>query len=227
MTNIFSPQQVLFSSSWRGSLDVWQPLPVACFMAFICRHIMTGSSGFQLDRWALAFFDFAPVMFFDCLPTQILNVTVFFSLKELERELTFQEGSGLYYYYYKHMLTAPSFEQGSVDGLLWLTDLKLTLWNSHSHVVNCFDVMGFSGLLDLILDNKTISGQTINVVQHLSLYPELITSFIYKVTNSQVSLSLMSDEPLKYQFCALQQRREDLATALSSLFRLSWFLFPF
>lgn len=97
---------------------MWQPLPVACFMAFICRHIMTGSSGFQLDRWALAFFDFAPVMFFDCLPTQILNVTVFFSLKELERELTFQEGSGLYYYYYKHMLTAPSFEQGSVDGLL-------------------------------------------------------------------------------------------------------------
>lgn len=134
---------------------------------------------------------------FDCLSTQILNVTVFFSLKELERELTFQEGSGLYYYYYKYMLTAPSFEQGSVDGLLWLTDMNLTLSNSHSHVVNCFDVMGFSGLLDLILDNKTISGQTINVVQRLSLYPELITSFIYKVTNSQVRLSLMSDELLK------------------------------
>lgn len=38
--------------------------------------------------------------------------TFFLSLKELERELTFQEGSGLYYYYYKHMLTAPSFERG-------------------------------------------------------------------------------------------------------------------
>lgn len=76
----------------------------------------------------------------------------FSTRQELERELTFQEGSGLYYYYYKYMLTAPSFEQG---------------------------------LLDLILDNKTISGQTINVVQRLSLYPELITSFIYKVTNSQ------------------------------------------
>lgn len=50
----------------------------------------------------------------------------------------------------------------------------------------------FSGLLDLILDNKTISGQTINVVQRLSLYPELITSFIYRVTNSQVRLWLPS-----------------------------------
>lgn len=57
--------------------------------------------------------------------------------------------------------------------------------------------MGFSGLLDLILDNKTISGQTINVVQRLSLYPELITSFMYKVTDSQVRLLLLSDEPLE------------------------------
>ena len=32
--------------------------------------------------------------------------------QEVEREITFQGGSGLYYYYYKHMLTAPSFERG-------------------------------------------------------------------------------------------------------------------
>lgn len=38
-------------------------------------------------------------------------------IKELEREITFQEGSGLYYYYYKHMLAAPLFERGTVASL--------------------------------------------------------------------------------------------------------------
>lgn len=33
--------------------------------------------------------------------------------QELEREITFQGGSGVYYYYYKHMLTVPSFERGT------------------------------------------------------------------------------------------------------------------
>ncbi|KAM6904289.1 putative C-mannosyltransferase DPY19L4 [Lycodopsis pacificus] len=76
-----------------------------------------------------------------------------FSIRqEVEREITFQGGSGLYYYYYKHMLTAPSFERG---------------------------------FYELMLDNRTVSGQTINAVERLSLYPELITSFIYRVTGSQ------------------------------------------
>ena len=35
-----------------------------------------------------------------------------FVSQELEREISFQGGSGLYYYYYKHMLAAPSFERG-------------------------------------------------------------------------------------------------------------------
>ncbi|XP_011607158.1 probable C-mannosyltransferase DPY19L4 isoform X3 [Takifugu rubripes] len=75
----------------------------------------------------------------------------FSTKQELEREITFQEGSGLYYYYYKHMLTAPSFKRG---------------------------------LYELTLDNKTISGQTVNIVQLLFLYPELATSFIYRITSS-------------------------------------------
>ncbi|XP_068431378.1 probable C-mannosyltransferase DPY19L4 isoform X2 [Clinocottus analis] len=76
-----------------------------------------------------------------------------FSIRQdLEREITFQDGSGLYYYYYKHMLTAPSFERG---------------------------------FYDLTLDNRTVSGQTINAVERFSLYPELIISFIYRVTDSQ------------------------------------------
>lgn len=33
--------------------------------------------------------------------------------QDLEREITFQGGSGLYYYYYKHMLDAPSFKRGT------------------------------------------------------------------------------------------------------------------
>ncbi|XP_030003736.1 probable C-mannosyltransferase DPY19L4 [Sphaeramia orbicularis] len=72
--------------------------------------------------------------------------------QEMEREITFQAGSGLYYYYYKHMLSASSFQRG---------------------------------FYELTIDNKTVSGQTINAVERLSLYPELITSFIYRVTGSQ------------------------------------------
>ncbi|XP_032391789.1 probable C-mannosyltransferase DPY19L4 isoform X2 [Etheostoma spectabile] len=76
----------------------------------------------------------------------------FSTRQELERELTFQGGSGVYYYYYKHMLTVPSFERG---------------------------------FYELTIDNRTVSGQTINAVERLSLYPELITSYIYRVTDSQ------------------------------------------
>uniref|UniRef100_A0A3Q3K695 Dpy-19 like 4 n=1 Tax=Monopterus albus TaxID=43700 RepID=A0A3Q3K695_MONAL len=76
----------------------------------------------------------------------------FSTRQELEREITFQAGSGLYYYYYKHMLAATSFERG---------------------------------FYELTIDNRTVSGQTINAVKRLSLYPELITSYIYRVTGSQ------------------------------------------
>ncbi|XP_023815763.1 probable C-mannosyltransferase DPY19L4 isoform X2 [Oryzias latipes] len=76
----------------------------------------------------------------------------FSAKQELEREISFQGGSGLYYYFYKHMLSAPSFERG---------------------------------FYELMMDNRTISGQTINAVERLSLYPEVITSFIYRYTNSQ------------------------------------------
>ncbi|XP_015212978.1 probable C-mannosyltransferase DPY19L4 isoform X1 [Lepisosteus oculatus] len=76
----------------------------------------------------------------------------FSSRQELEREITFQSGSGVYYYYYKHLLTVPSFERG---------------------------------VYELTHDNRTISMQTINAVEHLSLYPELITSLLYRITGSQ------------------------------------------
>ncbi|XP_029022278.1 probable C-mannosyltransferase DPY19L4 isoform X1 [Betta splendens] len=76
----------------------------------------------------------------------------FSTRQELEREITFQEGSGLYYYYYKHMLAAPSFGRG---------------------------------FYELMIDNKTVSGQTINAVERLFLYPELITSFLYRASDIQ------------------------------------------
>lgn len=38
-----------------------------------------------------------------------------------------------------------------------------------------------------MVDNKTISGQTVNIVQLLFLYPELATSFVYRITSSHVS----------------------------------------
>ena len=41
------------------------------------------------------------------------------------------------------------------------------------------------------MDNGTISGETINAVERLSLYPEIITAFVYRVTESQVSQVIM------------------------------------
>uniref|UniRef100_A0A665TJP6 Dpy-19 like 4 n=1 Tax=Echeneis naucrates TaxID=173247 RepID=A0A665TJP6_ECHNA len=105
-----------------------------------------------------------------------------FSIRQdLEREVTFQEGSGLYYYYYKQMLTAPSFERG---------------------------------FYELMTDNKTVSGQTINAVQRLYLYPELITSFIYKVTGSQDFV-----EPIYFYIGAVFGLQ---AVYVTALFVCSW-----
>ncbi|MEQ2193203.1 hypothetical protein XENOCAPTIV_026188 [Xenoophorus captivus] len=53
----------------------------------------------------------------------------------------------------------------------------------------CFPSKGMSWFYELMVDNRTISGQTINAVERLFLYPELITSFIYRITNSQVRRS--------------------------------------
>lgn len=103
------PQQVFCSAWWGCSLDVWQQLRVACFMLFICQHIMTGSSGFQQGRWVTD----GSLYIFTALPYYTSFEMHFDVFQELEREITFQEGSGLYYYYYKHMLTAPSFERGT------------------------------------------------------------------------------------------------------------------
>uniref|UniRef100_A0A667X7Y5 Dpy-19 like 4 n=1 Tax=Myripristis murdjan TaxID=586833 RepID=A0A667X7Y5_9TELE len=105
----------------------------------------------------------------------------FSSRQELEREITFQGGSGLYYYYYKRMLTAPSFERG---------------------------------FYELTIDNRTVSGQTINAVERLSLYPELITSFIYRVTGSQ---DLM--EPIYFYIGAVFGLQ---AVYVTALFVSSW-----
>ncbi|GLD59385.1 probable C-mannosyltransferase DPY19L4 [Lates japonicus] len=105
----------------------------------------------------------------------------FSTRQELEREITFQAGSGLYYYYYKHMLAAPSFERG---------------------------------FYELMTDNRTLSGQTINAVERLSLYPELITSFIYRVTGSQDFV-----EPIYFYIGAVFGLQ---AVYVTALFVCSW-----
>uniref|UniRef100_A0A1A8RA86 Dpy-19-like 4 n=1 Tax=Nothobranchius rachovii TaxID=451742 RepID=A0A1A8RA86_9TELE len=81
----------------------------------------------------------------------------FSARQELERELSFQGGSGLYYHFYKQMLAAPSFAEG---------------------------------FYQLLVDNRTVSGQTINSVERFFLYPELILSFIYRVSGGQMFCSL-------------------------------------
>nr|KAF6426226.1 dpy-19 like 4 [Molossus molossus] len=75
----------------------------------------------------------------------------FSNRQELEREITFQGDSAIYYSYYKDMLKAPSFERG---------------------------------VYELTHNNKTVSLKTINAMQQMSLYPELIASVLYQATGS-------------------------------------------
>lgn len=60
------------------------------------------------------------------------------------------------------------------------------IWNKVNFPV-FLKYVWISGLYELTLDNKTISGQTVNIVQLLFLYPELATSFVYRITSSHVS----------------------------------------
>ncbi|XP_028919193.1 probable C-mannosyltransferase DPY19L4 isoform X2 [Ornithorhynchus anatinus] len=76
----------------------------------------------------------------------------FSSRQELEREITFQGDSAIYYSFYKEMLKAPSFERG---------------------------------VYELTHNNKTVSLKTINAVQQMTLYPELIASVLYQATGSE------------------------------------------
>ncbi|XP_029332159.1 probable C-mannosyltransferase DPY19L4 isoform X2 [Mus caroli] len=75
----------------------------------------------------------------------------FSNRQELEREITFQGDSAIYYSYYKDMLKAPSFERG---------------------------------VYELTHNNKTVSLKTINAMQRMALYPELIASVLYQATGS-------------------------------------------
>ncbi|XP_044524375.1 probable C-mannosyltransferase DPY19L4 [Gracilinanus agilis] len=76
----------------------------------------------------------------------------FSSRQELEREITFQGDSAIYYSFYKEMLKAPSFERG---------------------------------VYELTHNNKTVSLKTMNAVQQMTLYPELIASVLYQATGSE------------------------------------------
>uniref|UniRef100_A0ACB8FFI3 Uncharacterized protein n=1 Tax=Sphaerodactylus townsendi TaxID=933632 RepID=A0ACB8FFI3_9SAUR len=76
----------------------------------------------------------------------------FSSRPELEREITFQGDSAVYYSFYKELLKAPSFERG---------------------------------VYDLTRDNRTLSLKTMNAVQKMTLYPELIASALYQASGSE------------------------------------------
>nr|XP_025955550.1 probable C-mannosyltransferase DPY19L4 isoform X3 [Dromaius novaehollandiae] len=76
----------------------------------------------------------------------------FSTRQELEREITFQGDSAIYYSFYKELLKAPSFERG---------------------------------VYELTHNNKTVSLKTINAVQQMTLYPELIASVLYQASGSE------------------------------------------
>uniref|UniRef100_A0A3Q2QEK6 Dpy-19 like 4 n=1 Tax=Fundulus heteroclitus TaxID=8078 RepID=A0A3Q2QEK6_FUNHE len=59
-------------------------------------------------------------------------------------------------------------------------------WFSTRQVSGCVFLLLWCGKVPaLTVDNRTVSGQTFNAVERLFLYPELITSFIYRITDSQ------------------------------------------
>ncbi|KAI1243514.1 hypothetical protein IHE44_0001141, partial [Lamprotornis superbus] len=87
-------------------------------------------------------------LFFGCLAA----VTSGMMYAELEREITFQGDSAIYYSFYKELLKAPSFERG---------------------------------VYELTHNNRTISLKTINAVQQMTLYPELIASVLYQASGSE------------------------------------------
>ncbi|XP_074843027.1 putative C-mannosyltransferase DPY19L4 isoform X3 [Carettochelys insculpta] len=76
----------------------------------------------------------------------------FSSRQELEREITFQGDSAIYYSFYKELLKTPSFERG---------------------------------IYELTHNNKTVSLRTINAVQQMTLYPELLASVLYQASGSE------------------------------------------
>jgi hypothetical protein len=50
----------------------------------------------------------------------------------------------------------------------------------------------FLGVYELTHNNKTVSLKTINAVQQMSLYPELIASVLYHATGSNVCIFLLT-----------------------------------
>uniref|UniRef100_A0A3B5MNC4 Dpy-19 like 4 n=1 Tax=Xiphophorus couchianus TaxID=32473 RepID=A0A3B5MNC4_9TELE len=73
-----------------------------------------------------------------------------------------------------------------------------------------------SGFYQLTADNGTVSGRTINAVERLFLYPELITSFLYRVTGSQNRV-----EPVSFYLGSVFGLQ---AVCVSALFVCSWAL---
>ncbi|XP_053472501.1 probable C-mannosyltransferase DPY19L3 isoform X3 [Ictalurus furcatus] len=107
----------------------------------------------------------------------------FSNIKEVEREISFRTECGLYYSYYKQMLSASSIQEG---------------------------------LSELINDNTTESMRTINILQRMNIYQEVLLSILYRILPIQSYL-----EPVYfyiYTVFALQ------AVYVLALFLTSWML---
>ncbi|XP_017314796.1 probable C-mannosyltransferase DPY19L3 isoform X2 [Ictalurus punctatus] len=107
----------------------------------------------------------------------------FSNIKEVEREISFRTECGLYYSYYKQMLSASSIQEG---------------------------------LSELIIDNTTESMRTINILQRMNIYQEVLLSILYRILPIQSYL-----EPVYfyiYTVFALQ------AVYVLALFLTSWML---
>lgn len=60
-----------------------------------------------------------------------------------------------------------------------------------SRAVTCREIFVYLGVYELTHNNKTVSLKTINAVQQMSLYPELIASVLYQATGSNVCISFV------------------------------------
>lgn len=158
----------LWDALWHLSVDIsWQEVLV-----------------FDSTGGRLASFWVCSTLFFDDLPIRILHFSC--RQRSSSENSPFKRAAAFTITTTSTCWLRRRLNEVGSDASLW--DERRVASRKHAALISFPDWDFLPGLLDLILDNKTISGQTINVVQRLSLYPELITSFLYRVTNSQVRL---------------------------------------
>ena len=96
------------------------------------------------------------------------NDKYFSHLSTLERELSFRTESGLYYYYFKLLVSKQKVSIGNKKDALNIYRYEYNNENIFKNIQN-----------NIINDNRTEYPNTINALERFNLYPELLTAMVY------------------------------------------------